>query len=90
MYLFFNEYLYRQIRVSNMCYDYLMLIIDISEYLLWYNEYYSCVSGVTLIAGPSFVNQYRNSDISELFRHAVDEAENEYKRKHLVAALYHL
>ena len=52
---FFNKFLYAQIQVSNTCYAYFMLIIDISEDILLNDDYVSCVTGVTEITGVSFI-----------------------------------
>ena len=60
---FFTECLYTDILVSNMCYAYLMVIIDISEYFLQNGDNISCVTGVTGITGASFITQDRRRDV---------------------------
>ena len=69
---FFNEYLYREIRVSNMWYAYFMLIIDISGDLLQNNDNVYCVTGLKVITGPSFITQDRRSDLQEFFGNSVE------------------
>ena len=63
IYIFLNDYLYRQIRVSNILYAYFMLIIEISEYFLQNDDDIICVTKVTGITGYSFITKYRRSDI---------------------------
>ena len=87
--LILNEYLYRHIIVSKMCYAYFMLICDISEYFLQNYDDVSCVNGVKGITGPSLITQYRRSDIPEFFGHELEEATTESKRKRSVVALSH-
>ena len=73
-----------------MWYDYFMLIINIWEDFPQNDDSVSRATGVTGINGPSFITQDRRSDLPKLFRHTVDKAATESKRKSLFSALYHL
>ena len=67
-----------------------MFIKDISEYCLQNDDYVSCVTGVMVINGPSFISQDRIIDLPAFFQHALEEADTEYRKKCSVAALSHI
>ena len=67
-----------------------VLINAIPEDYLQNDDDVSCVTGVTGITAPSFISQDRKSDLPAFFKHAVEEAVTESKKKRSVAALYHL
>ena len=52
--------------------------------------WFSCVTVVTGITGPSFISQDIRSDLPAFFQNAVEYAATESKKKRSVAALCHL
>ena len=61
--LFFNEYLYRKIRVSNICYAYFMLTKGITEDYHQNDDDFSCVTVAAVITRISFITQDRIIDL---------------------------